>query len=61
VESVPLIIHLGLFIAVFSQVDAMLLFSLTPFLLHTNAQSFQEEKYYLVVCSRKVFSNPRCL
>lgn len=36
-------------------------FSLVMFLLCTNTQSLQEEKYYLLVCSRKVFSNPRCL
>lgn len=36
-------------------------FSLTLFLLHTNTQSFQKEKYYLLVCPGKVFSNPRCL
>lgn len=60
-ESVPLMIHLGLFIAAFSQADAMLLFSLMLFLLHTNTQSFKEEKYYLLVCSRKVFSDSRCL
>lgn len=53
-ESVPLTIHLGWLIAAFSQADAMLLFSLTLFSLHTSTQSFQEEKYYLLVCSRTV-------